>query len=112
MHLYQNGMDLTLIGHAQLKTTHVYAYANTEHKRNVFAKFDKRFRFAVISDINCFCSDLHTKRLRALIKFLAAVVFLHIILLDRTEQPVSSIIKLILHAQGMGTPQTIAALFL
>lgn len=42
MHLYQNGMDLTLIqqwlGHAQLKTTHIYAYADTEHKRKAIEK--------------------------------------------------------------------------
>jgi site-specific recombinase XerD len=37
MHLYQHGMDLTLIsqwlGHAQLDTTLVYAHADTEQKR-------------------------------------------------------------------------------
>ena len=37
MHLYQHGMDLTLVsqwlGHSQLETTLVYAYADTEHKR-------------------------------------------------------------------------------
>ena len=37
MHLYQHGMDLTLIsqwlGHAQLDTTLIYAHADTEHKR-------------------------------------------------------------------------------
>ena len=37
MHLYQHGMDLTLIsqwlGHAQLETTLIYAYADTEQKR-------------------------------------------------------------------------------
>lgn len=37
MHLYQHGMELTLIsqwlGHADLKTTLVYAYADTEAKR-------------------------------------------------------------------------------
>jgi site-specific recombinase XerD len=37
MHLYQHGMDLTLIsqwlGHADLETTLVYAHADTEHKR-------------------------------------------------------------------------------
>jgi site-specific recombinase XerD len=37
MHLYQHGMDLTLIsqwlGHANLETTLVYAHADTEHKR-------------------------------------------------------------------------------
>ena len=42
MHLYQNGMDLTLIsqwlGHANLETTQVYAKADTEHKRKAIAK--------------------------------------------------------------------------
>ena len=37
MHLYQKGNDLTLIqqwlGHVNLETTLVYAYADTEHKR-------------------------------------------------------------------------------
>jgi len=37
MHLYQNGMDLTLIaqwlGHANLETVQVYAHADTEQKR-------------------------------------------------------------------------------
>jgi site-specific recombinase XerD len=37
MHLYQNGNDLTLIqqwlGHVNMETTLVYAYADTEHKR-------------------------------------------------------------------------------
>jgi site-specific recombinase XerD len=37
MHLYQKGNDLTLIqqwlGHANLETTLIYAYADTEHKR-------------------------------------------------------------------------------
>jgi site-specific recombinase XerD len=42
MHLYQNGMDLTLIsqwlGHANLETTQIYAHADTEHKRAAIAK--------------------------------------------------------------------------
>ena len=37
MHLYQHGMDLTLVsqwlGHASLETTLIYAYADTEMKR-------------------------------------------------------------------------------
>jgi len=41
MHLYQNGMDLTLVsqwlGHAHLETTRIYAHADTEHKRNAIA---------------------------------------------------------------------------
>ncbi len=37
MHLYQEGMDLTLVsqwlGHSKLETTQIYAHADTEHKR-------------------------------------------------------------------------------
>jgi site-specific recombinase XerD len=42
MHLYQHGMDLTLlaqwIGHAQLETTLIYARADTEQKRLAIAQ--------------------------------------------------------------------------
>ncbi len=42
MHLYQHGMDLTLIsqwlGHANLETTLIYAYADTEHKRQAIIR--------------------------------------------------------------------------
>lgn len=42
MHLYQHGMDLSLIsqwlGHAQFETTLIYAYADTEHKRKAIEK--------------------------------------------------------------------------
>ena len=42
MHLYQEGMDLTLVsqwlGHSQLETTQIYAHADTEHKRVAIAK--------------------------------------------------------------------------
>jgi len=41
MHLYQQGMDLTLVqqwlGHSQLETTQMYAHADTEHKRKAIA---------------------------------------------------------------------------
>jgi len=41
MHLYQNGMDLTLVsqwlGHANLEVTLVYAHADPEHKRKAIA---------------------------------------------------------------------------
>ncbi len=41
MHLYQHGMDLTLVaqwlGHANLETTRVYAHADTELKRKAIA---------------------------------------------------------------------------
>jgi site-specific recombinase XerD len=46
MHLYQNGMDLTLVaqwlGHAQLDTTKIYAHADTEQKRKAIAKSTPR----------------------------------------------------------------------
>ena len=42
MHLYQHGMDLALVqqwlGHAQIETTQIYAYADTEHKRRAIEK--------------------------------------------------------------------------
>jgi site-specific recombinase XerD len=42
MHLYQHGVELTLIsqwlGHAQLETTLIYAYADTEAKRRAIDK--------------------------------------------------------------------------
>lgn len=42
MHLYQHGMDLTLIsqwlGHTQLETTLIYAYADTETKRKAIER--------------------------------------------------------------------------
>jgi site-specific recombinase XerD len=42
MHLYQHGMDLTLIsqwlGHARLDTTFIYAHADTEQKRRAIAE--------------------------------------------------------------------------
>lgn len=42
MHLYQHGMDLALVsqwlGHANLSTSLVYAYADTEHKRDAIEK--------------------------------------------------------------------------
>lgn len=41
MHLYQHGMDLTLVsqwlGHADLEATLIYAHADTEHKRKAIA---------------------------------------------------------------------------
>ena len=42
MHLYQHGMPLELIaqwlGHKNPKTTLIYAYADTEHKRKAIEK--------------------------------------------------------------------------
>ena len=41
MHLYQEGMDLSLVaqwlGHVNLETTQIYAHADTEHKRKAIA---------------------------------------------------------------------------
>jgi hypothetical protein len=54
MHLYQHGVDLTLVsqwlGHAQLKTTLIYAHADTEIKR-------KAIELAIPKDspLNEFC---------------------------------------------------------
>jgi len=46
MHLYQEGMDLTLVsqwlGHSQLETTQIYAHADTEHKRRAIANATPR----------------------------------------------------------------------
>jgi len=46
MHLYQHGMDLTLLaqwlGHAQLETTLIYAFADTEQKRKSIEKATPR----------------------------------------------------------------------
>jgi len=42
MHLYQHGMELSLLqqwlGHAHIETTYIYAYADTEHKRRAIEK--------------------------------------------------------------------------
>ena len=42
MHLYQHGMDLTLVsqwlGHTNIETTLIYAHADTEHKRQAITK--------------------------------------------------------------------------
>ena len=42
MHLYQHGMNLTLVsqwlGHARLETTLIYAHADTEHKRKAITQ--------------------------------------------------------------------------
>ena len=58
MHLYQEGMDLTLIfqwlGHSQLQTTQIYAHADTEHKRKAIAN-------ATPPD-NPLCSKLNSAR--------------------------------------------------
>ena len=42
MHLYQSGMDLTMIsqwlGHSRLDTTLIYAHADTEQKRQAIER--------------------------------------------------------------------------
>lgn len=71
MHLYQHGMDLTLLsqwlGHANLETTLIYAYADTEQKRRAIEKSMGRKVTGGI-DIPCFTvSDEDTiKRLYGL----------------------------------------------
>ena len=44
MHLYQSGMPMVLLsqylGHAQVETTMIYAYADTEMKRAAIQKAD------------------------------------------------------------------------
>ena len=53
MHLYQNGMDLTLIsqwlGHSDLKVTQIYAYADTEMKRKAIEKATGSYEVADVS---------------------------------------------------------------
>lgn len=56
MHLYQHGMDLTLIsqwlGHASLETTLIYAHADTEMKRKAIEKANGNAVFAGIKSDN------------------------------------------------------------
>jgi site-specific recombinase XerD len=46
MHLYRNGMQLPLLqqflGHSEMQTTLIYAYADTEMKREAIEKADKK----------------------------------------------------------------------
>ena len=46
MHLYQSGMPLNLImeylGHANIETTRIYAYADTEMKRAAIEKLESQ----------------------------------------------------------------------
>ncbi len=73
MHLYQEGMDLTLIsqwlGHAQLETTQIYAYADTEQKRKAFAVATPKdnLLYAKLNPSRCTVTDEGTlKRLAGL----------------------------------------------
>lgn len=54
MHLYQSGMPLVLLsqylGHTQVETTMIYAYADTEMKRNVIHKINTACKSKFISD--------------------------------------------------------------
>ena len=76
MHLYQNGMDLTLVsqwlGHARFETTRMYAYADTEHKRKAIeaATPPGNPLFAKLNPERYKVSDEETlKRLTGLAKF-------------------------------------------
>ena len=76
MHLYQNGMDLTLVsqwlGHARLETTQIYAHADTEHKRTAIAAATPPGNplFAKLNPERFTISDEETlKRLTGLAKF-------------------------------------------
>lgn len=73
MHLYQEGMDLTLIsqwlGHSQLETTQIYAYADTEQKRKAIASATPRDNplFTKLNPLRCTITDEDTlKRLTGL----------------------------------------------
>jgi site-specific recombinase XerD len=73
MHLYQQGMDLTLLsqwlGHSNIKTTLIYAYADTEQKRKTIAAAtpDDNLLYAKLSPARFTVSDDDTlKRLTGL----------------------------------------------
>lgn len=73
MHLYQEGMDLTLIsqwlGHSQLETTLIYAYADTEQKRKAIAAAtpENNPLYAKLNPARCTVTDEETlKRLTGL----------------------------------------------
>ncbi len=73
MHLYQEGMDLTLIsqwlGHSQLETTLIYAYADTEQKRKAIAAATPKDNplYAKLNPARCTVTDEETlKRLTGL----------------------------------------------
>ncbi|NBH70781.1 integrase [Clostridiaceae bacterium] len=61
MHLYQHGMDLTLIsqwlGHKQLETTLIYAYADTEAKRKAITEAMASDPFLEAEPVNYTVSD-------------------------------------------------------
>lgn len=73
MHLYQNGMDLTLVsqwlGHANLETTQIYAHADTEHKRKAIAaatRSDNPLHFKLNSERYTISDEETLKRLAGL----------------------------------------------
>ena len=61
MHLYQHGMDLTLIsqwlGHKQLETTLIYAHADTEAKRKAITEAMASDPFLEAEPVNYTVSD-------------------------------------------------------
>lgn len=66
MHLYQEGMDLTLvsqwIGHSKLETTQIYAHADTEHKRKVIEASTPQDNplYSKLNSARCTVSDEET----------------------------------------------------
>jgi len=61
MHLYQHGMDLTLVsqwlGHSNMETTLTYAYADTEAKRTAIEKAMADNPSTVAEDTKCIVTD-------------------------------------------------------
>lgn len=61
MHLYQHGIDLTLIsqrlGHKQLETTLIYAHADTEAKRKAITEAIASDSFLGAESVNYTVSD-------------------------------------------------------
>ena len=61
MHLYQHGMDLSLVsqwlGHVNISTSLVYAYADTEHKRSAIEKAMKGEHSGITDTSLCTVDD-------------------------------------------------------
>ena len=61
MHLYQHGMDLTLVsqwlGHVNLETTLIYAHADTEHKRQAISRALGDTAAPGVEPANCTVTD-------------------------------------------------------
>lgn len=61
MHLYQHGMELSLVsqwlGHANLSTSLIYAYADTEHKRKAIEKAMSGTQAGIVDATLCTIDD-------------------------------------------------------